>query len=127
MLLGRFLAPFAELGDLLFGQVLDADEGVFAVPGADQFVELGLDGGAVTVLRVLDEEDHQEGDDGRSRIDDELPGVGEAEDWPAHGPDDDDGAARKESDGHSRRMGDGVGGSRKCPVETHLRAAFGYY
>jgi len=28
----------------------------------------------------LNEEDHQEGDDGGARIDDELPGVAEAED-----------------------------------------------
>ena len=40
------------------------------------YVEFHLDRGAVAVLRVLDQENHQEGDDGRAGVDDELPGVG---------------------------------------------------
>ena len=67
-------------------KVLDADEGVLGGAGADQFVELGLDRRAVPVLRVLDQENHQEGDDGGAGVDDELPAIGEAEDRPRHGP-----------------------------------------
>ena len=54
--------------------------------GADQFVELGLHGRAVAVLRVLDQEHHQEGDDRGAGVDDQLPGVAKAEDRPASPP-----------------------------------------
>ncbi len=44
----------------------------------------------VLVLRALDQEHHQERDDGRARVDDELPGVGIAEDRPRRAPHEDD-------------------------------------
>jgi len=47
--------------------------------GADQLVQLGLDGAAVPVLGVLDQEHHQEDDNRGAGVDDQLPGVGEAE------------------------------------------------
>src|SRR5579862_7206345 len=43
----------------------------------------------VPVLCVLDQEDHQKRDDRRSGVDDELPGVREAEVGPEARPDDD--------------------------------------
>jgi hypothetical protein len=52
--------------------MLDADQGVLSDADADEFVQLDLDGSTFPVLRVLDEEDHQEGDDGRAGVDDEL-------------------------------------------------------
>ena len=76
---------------------------------ADQFVELGLERGAVAVLGVLDQEHHEEGDDGRPGVDDQLPGIGEAEKRPARGPDDDDCAAEDERDRPPGRMCDGRG------------------
>ena len=45
----------------------------------NQFVQLHLDRLGVAVLCVLDDEDHQEGDDRRTRVDDELPGIAEVE------------------------------------------------
>lgn len=54
--------------------MLDTDEVVLGMARTDQLVELGLDG-AVAVLRVLDQEQHQEGDDRGAGVDDELPGV----------------------------------------------------
>ena len=62
------------------GQVLYPDKIVLAVAGADYLVELGLYRGAVPILGVLDEEHHQERDDRRSRVDDELPRLRELED-----------------------------------------------
>ena len=60
-----------------FCQMFDSDE---LVPrrgyGADQFIDLGLNGRAVAILRILDQEDHEEGYDGRTGVDDQLPGVG---------------------------------------------------
>src|SRR5690606_8853601 len=64
-----------DLFDLLVGEMLDANETVLALTHPDQLVELGLQGRAIPVLRVLDEEHHEEGDDGRAGIDDELPGI----------------------------------------------------
>ena len=55
--------------------MLDADEGVLALADADQLVELRLKGRAVPVLGVLDQEHHEEGDDRRAGVDDQLPGV----------------------------------------------------
>ena len=64
---------------------------------------------AVAVLGVLDQEHHQEGDDRRAGVDDELPGVGEAEDRPADRPDDDDRAAEDEGDRPPGRVRDAAG------------------
>ena len=54
---------------------------------ADEFVQLQVQRLGVTVLGVLDEENHQEGDDRRTGIDDELPGVREMKERAAGGPD----------------------------------------
>ena len=45
----------------------------------NQFVELHLDGLGIAVLRVLDEEHHEERHNGRARINDQLPRVTVAE------------------------------------------------
>jgi hypothetical protein len=50
----------------LVGQMLDADELLARrVDRAEHLVELGLHRGGVAILAVLDQEDHQEGDDRR--------------------------------------------------------------
>src|SRR2546425_5550903 len=62
-----------EVPELLFGPVLELHEpGAGAFDGTKQLVELEIDRFAVTVLGVLDDEHHQEGDDRGARIDDEL-------------------------------------------------------
>ncbi len=48
---------------ILFVEVLDADETVFGGTGQDEFVELGWIGAGIARLRVLQQEDHQKGDD----------------------------------------------------------------
>jgi hypothetical protein len=50
-----------------------------------------VNGERVLVLGTLNQKHHQEGDDGRSSVDDELPRVGEAKDRPQNSPPDDDG------------------------------------
>src|SRR5690606_34097522 len=83
----RLLAPVAKRIHLGFGQVLYPYKVVLACADADQFVKLGLDRRPVAILRILDQEHHQEGDDGCARVDDELPSVGEAENRSADPPD----------------------------------------
>src|SRR5205809_7449440 len=74
---------FVELLELLFqdsvirvGEVLKMDETITrGTDSADEFVEFRVHGFRVTVLRVLDEEDHQKRDECCPRIDNELPRV----------------------------------------------------
>jgi hypothetical protein len=75
--LGPGLTGFANLADLVEGEVFDSNESVLSSAGPNELIEFGLDRGAIPVLRVLDQKDHQERDNGGSGIDDELPGVGE--------------------------------------------------
>jgi hypothetical protein len=87
---------FLDLGEdllkLAIGEVLSPAR-------ADEFVELRLDRSVVAVLRVLNEEDDEEGEDGRPRVDDEAPSVGEMEQRARCGPDDHQGQT---SDEHMR-------------------------
>lgn len=46
-----------------------------ALSRADDLVQLGLHGRRIAVLRVLDEEHHQERYDGSAGVDDKLPSV----------------------------------------------------
>jgi hypothetical protein len=61
-----------------------------------QFIELQLECQGVAVLRVLYEEDHQEGDDCRAGIDDELPRIAVVKDGSCNRPPDDDGGGHEE-------------------------------
>ena len=67
-----------------------------ALYGADQLIEFDLQRLGIPVLRVLDQKNHKKGDDGRTRIDDELPGVAETEHRSGRGPDDDHHTGDKE-------------------------------
>jgi hypothetical protein len=58
--------------------------------GADQLVEFGLNRGAIAVLRILDQEHHQERDDRGAGVDHQLPGVAEMEQRSARRPTGDD-------------------------------------
>jgi hypothetical protein len=60
---------------------------VCAIRRTDELVELDLNRGAVAVLRVLDQEHHEECHDRGRRVDHELPAVAEAEDRTADKPD----------------------------------------
>ena len=68
-------AALAKLSELLLTQLLDANVVVLGGAHSDQLIELGLDRRPVSVLRVLDQEHHEEGHDGGAGVDDELPGI----------------------------------------------------
>src|SRR6266404_3919623 len=83
----RFLADalklFFEFFQILVGKVFKIDQFVScALQCADDLVKLQLKCFGIAVLRVLNEEHHQERDDGRARVDNELPGIGEMKSWP---------------------------------------------
>ncbi len=85
------------------------------IDGADELIELEIDGAGVAVLGVLDEEDHQEGDDGGAGVDDELPGVGVVEDGAGERPGDDDQAGRDKGP-LGAHEGGGLSGEAAEPV-----------
>ena len=73
---GGGFTPGTKAVDFFLREIFDADKGIPGRAGANQLVELGLQRSAVTILRILDQEHHQEGDDGSCRVDDQLPRVG---------------------------------------------------
>jgi len=76
-----------DLSDLLVRAVLQINESVAGrLHAAQQFVELEMKCASITVLRVLHQKDHQEGNDGRPGVDDQLPSIGIAEDRSGHDP-----------------------------------------
>ena len=68
--------------------------------------------GLRALYELLSEKDHQEGHDGRARVDDQLSGLGEAEDRSRHRPDDDDRQRRQE--GHV------MPGNRRGPMREPM-------
>lgn len=74
----RELVP--ELVQFLFVQLFKVQQlvtGFFC--HVDKFVELDLKRFGISVLGVLNEEHHEKRDDGRARVDDQLPSVAELE------------------------------------------------
>jgi len=70
---------------------------VGAAHGANQFVEFELDGVTVAVLGILNQKYHQECDDRRAGVDNQLPGVAKLEYRACDTPDNDDGGGNNES------------------------------
>ena len=103
--------------EVLITEVLDSDQ---LIPGlfrdADELIQLHVDRGRIPVQRVLDEEDHEEGEDRGGRIDDELPSIGEMEDGPGEGP------AERHQDGDPKReaVTHPSGGQGGEPIECGL-------
>jgi hypothetical protein len=90
-----------ELGvepvELVIAEMLEADEIIVGVTcRSDQLIELEVNRVGVAVLGALDQEHHQERDDRRPRVDDELPSVGESEDRAGECPDCDHGQRDQE-------------------------------
>lgn len=83
----QFFELPVKLGQLVVGEILKPHIVLAgALCSADQLVELYLDGFPITVLGVLDEKHHEEGDNGRTGIDDELPGIAEMKQRSSRGP-----------------------------------------
>src|SRR5437867_1053418 len=90
-----------DLVDFRFRAFFQIDQRVSRRPvDPDQLVELQLKRLRVAVLGALDDEDHQKRHDGRAGVDDELPGVGPAEERPGGGPQG-DGQQRQREGGRS--------------------------
>jgi hypothetical protein len=96
----------------VFGQVLGIGEAIFRLADyQDQFGELQLQRHGVAILRVLDQEHHQERHDGGGRVDHQLPGVAVAEQRSGQRPDDDQRRRDQERDRLSHPVRHHAGGA----------------
>ncbi|TSC97424.1 MAG: Uncharacterized protein Greene101449_1208, partial [Candidatus Peregrinibacteria bacterium Greene1014_49] len=83
-------------------QFFKIHEGIVCVAiAADEFIELHLHRNAIAVLSVLNEKNHEEGNDGGSGIDHELPSVAETEHRTGEKPRDNDPAGEQKCCGFS--------------------------
>src|SRR5688572_12751113 len=88
--------------------VLDVDQAVAGpLHGGHDLVELELNGQRLLVLAALDEEDHEEGDDGGPRVDGHLPGARIVEDGAGQEPQHDEARRSHEGRGTPREAADG--------------------
>jgi hypothetical protein len=72
---------------LFVRQVLQPHKCIVRFADANEFVQLHLDRGGVTVLRILDQEHHQKRDNGRAGVDHKLPSIREPEERTRNRPD----------------------------------------
>ncbi len=69
-LAGQQLVAPSELVQVVLLQLFEVQQRVVRAPrGADQFIDLDLQGFGIAVLRVLDQEHHEKGDDGGAGVD----------------------------------------------------------
>ena len=74
--LANLLVLVGEFLQFIVREMLDVDHLVLRlVDRLDDLVQLQMTGAGVAILRVLDQEHHEERDDGRAGINDELPRV----------------------------------------------------
>src|SRR5260370_6237142 len=88
----RLLADSFKLAlqffEVFVGKLFKIDQFVSGVfKRANDFIQFQMNGLGVPVLRVLNQKDHQERDDCRGGIDDQLPGVGKMEHRSGQEPD----------------------------------------
>jgi hypothetical protein len=80
VLVGKFL-------QFLIREMFDVNHLILClINGLDDFIEFQVNGAGVPVLRVLNQKHYEKSDDGRSRIDNELPRVGVVEVRPGYKP-----------------------------------------
>jgi hypothetical protein len=92
-----------EFFKVLVGQIFKIDKFISCVfEGADNLIEFEMHCFSIAVLRVLDQEHHEEGNDRRGSVDDQLPGIGKMKRWSRENPHKDDERSSGESPGRFR-------------------------
>ena len=80
-----------EFLQLLVGQIFKIDQFISCVfEGADDLIEFEMHCFGIAVLRILDQEHHEERDDRRGGVDDQLPGIGKMKRRSGEKPHEDD-------------------------------------
>jgi hypothetical protein len=92
-----------KLFQFYFRQIFDRGKSVLgAFHRNDELGQLGLQRQGVAVLGILDEKNHQEGDDRRRGVDHELPSVAVAKGWTCDGPKNDEACREQKRSGRTR-------------------------
>src|SRR3989304_7963128 len=113
-LLRQSLIVLAQLLKLLIVKLLEIEQRIASfLRHVDELVELDLHGAAVSILRILDHEHHEEGDERGCSVDDELPSVAITEQRTCEAPDEDRRHRQDEGDGPARDVRDIVRKARK--------------
>jgi hypothetical protein len=129
----RFLADplefFLELFQVLIGKFLKIDKFISRVSkSADNLIELQMDRLGVAILSVLDEENHQECDDGCAGVDNKLPCVremkGGARDRPYHDDEEGDDKSPSAAENLGRSTREDAKGVRHDAEEIPLYLVF---
>src|SRR5260370_38059136 len=115
------LGSFSQLFELLFyfsqlfvGKIFQIDQLISRLlQRANDLIEFQVHRFGVAVLGVLDQEHHQERNDGRSRIDDQLPGIGKMKCWTGEKPDQDHEHGSSKGPGASEHDGGTAGENTK--------------
>lgn len=94
ILLGSLAHPpelLFEALKLLIGKLLEIDEFIARVSNrANELVQFQMNCLCIAILGVLNQKYHQEGDNGRSGVYDQLPRVGKVKNGASNEPDDND-------------------------------------
>src|SRR6266496_2057811 len=87
----KSLELFLQSFEVFVGKLLEVDHRCAGASYAfDKFIQLQVNRFCVAVLRVLNQKDHQKGDDRRAGVDDQLPGVRIVKHWTGDRPRHDD-------------------------------------
>ena len=97
---------FFQAFQLFIGKILEIDELIARVfDRTNEFVQFQVNCFGVTILRVLNHEHHQERDNGRCSVDDQLPRIGEVKCGASDKPNKDDEQSAGECPGAAHHDG----------------------
>lgn len=132
--LGRFLHRQATFAQIVFeafkfplqmvkflvGKVFEIHEaGAGALHCAQQFIKLEVNGAAVAVLSILNQEDDEKSNDGCARVDDQLPGVRVMEKGANKSPDKNCRSGQDKCPGRTDRLSDEFRAELKASVKRN--------
>jgi len=129
----RFLADplklFLQLFQVFIGKFFKIDKFISRVfKGADDLIEFQMDRLGIAILSVLDEENHQERDDGCAGVDNKLPRVremkGGARDRPYHDDEEGDDKSPSAAENLGRSTREEAKGVRHDAEEIPLYLVF---
>jgi len=107
-----------ELLKLLIGKVLEIHEFIARVfERANELVQFQMNCLSVSILGVLNQKYHQEGDNGRSGVYDQLPRVGIVKNGASNEPDDNDQQSCSKCPGAAEHAGGTPGEDTECVTD----------
>jgi len=107
-----FGAPFTFIAQFIkffVREMLNPDKCILSGADSHEFIELDLDSGAIAILRVLNQENHEKGNNGGPGIDDELPSIRVTKYRPCDRPDNDHANRQHERESSACRPRGGIG------------------